>query len=84
MNSGEYLLDALYMLEFTKNDAMGNEKPLDFSDLVAFSQATKRISKPFEFEALYRMSRQFLAGKRLGAKAGAISPLNKFNRSQNV
>ena len=72
------------MLEFTKHDGMGNEKSLDFLDLLAFAQATKRISKPFEFEALHAMSKQFLAGKRLGAKSGAISPLNKFNRSQNV
>jgi len=72
--AGQYLLDALMEAGPAKHDPMGGERPLEWIDLWAYSQTTRAVTEPWEFEALIRMSRAYVEGKVKGANPLAKAP----------
>lgn len=76
LEAGDYLLDALVRMGLCLNDPMTGQTALPYADILAFSNATGRISEPWEMEALHDMSRAYLEGLAYGARNVRTEPID--------
>lgn len=65
IHAGQYLLDAMWRLRPSRNNGWG-EVPTDWDQIAPFAAATKAISEPWEFDAIYDMCRAYCEGKADG------------------
>ena len=77
IQAGQYLLAALQEVGPTMHNPMGGELPLDWAALWAYGQATDSGFEPWEYRALHRMSRTYLAAKIAGREPLAIDPVEQ-------
>lgn len=73
---GQYLWEAFRAIGIGKVGAMGMG-PLEWVDIYSFSQATRRVSEPWELETLYDMSQAYFEELERGKNPFAKSPLDK-------
>lgn len=75
VGAGAYLWDALFEAGPIKRTGMGDTMPLEWVDLVAYSEGSGTVSPGEELRILRAMSRAFLDGLRAGE-----NPLSKDPR----
>ena len=74
--AGHYLWSAFRAIGIGKASAMGMG-PLEWVDIHAYSQATQRVTEPWELELLYEMSQAYFRELENGKNPFAKSPLDK-------
>lgn len=74
LDHGGWLLDAFFEAGAYVESGMGR-LPLDWPNLLAFSQATGAISEPWEYRALMQMSRAYLEEIEVGKNPLSIEPM---------
>lgn len=57
---------------------MGDEVPLTWPDLLAYSQATGAVTSRDELVTLFEMSKAYAAGKIHGTQPAAMSPAEQL------
>lgn len=77
LGAGQYLLDALMEAGPTQPGAMGDQVPLEWADLHAYRECAGTVSEVWELRALYRMSREYLAGQRQGENPLGREPMDE-------
>jgi len=75
LDEEQYLLDALMVVGPSNPGLMGGELPISWSDVWYYGKSTQDISKPWEFQALIRMSQRYMRGKITGVDPLSYSPL---------
>lgn len=73
---GAYLLRALWDAGAAQPGFNG-VVPLGWQDALAYCQVTRRLSQPWEAEALVRMSRAYVQGLAVGKKRFGIAPIDR-------
>lgn len=81
--SGGYLLAALQKLGPARQAGMGGLRPVDWPEIVAFSQGTGRITEPWEIELIFDMGQEYLSGKTTGDKLFGIAPIDQAEEAEN-
>lgn len=77
LSPGAYMFEAMQRLGPTRSTDMGGVRPVDWPEIIAFSQGTERISEPWEIEQIYDMAQAYLAGYRTGCKLFGIEPMEQ-------
>lgn len=81
LDGGEYLIDAMFRLGPIRADGMGL-RPADWPEIDAFARLTRRLSAPWEFEALFDMCAGYFAAHEAGQDPLAMSPVQIEAESQ--
>ena len=76
LNAGGYLLEALFQVGPMSQTQMG-EAPLNWQELALYGHATQALSEPWEYQALFDMSRAYMAARRSGENPFSISPVDQ-------
>lgn len=71
---GAYLLDCLWIAGPVRAGSMGDERPIDWPELVGFAQATGRVDPGHELEALFKLAQEFATGKATGRDVFSLPP----------
>jgi len=77
LSVGGYLFEAFQRIGPFRKSGMGDLRPVDWPEIVAFANGTRRVSEPWEIEQLYDMSLAYLAGYRTGCKLFGIEPMEQ-------
>lgn len=80
IKAGTYLWDAFRSIGIGKTGGFG-ASPLEWIDIWAYSQATRRVSEPWELETLYEMSAAYFRELERGKNPFAKSPLDMETQS---
>ena len=73
--AGQHIWQAFVALGIYKHGGMG-PLPLEWIDIWAYSQATGRVTEPWELETLHEMSGAYLANLERGKDPFARSPVD--------
>lgn len=74
LEAGDYIIAALFEAGPTIPNPMGGELPLDWATVWAYSQATEKISEPWEFTVLINASQAYAEWRQIGKDFLAIPP----------
>lgn len=83
LESGSYLLEALFIVGPVSRNAMGDAAPITWLDLWAYGQTTGVLAESWEYETLQAMSRAYLEGVEHGKNHFALSPLEAEENDRN-
>ena len=76
LDAGGYLIEALFQVGPTSQTPLG-EAPLNRQEIKSFGRATKAVSKRWEFQSLFDMSRSYIAARQSGENPFSISPVDQ-------
>lgn len=78
--NGSYLIDAMMVMGPVRETGAGATRQADWAEILPFMQVTRRISEPWEGEALFRLCGAYLRGNETGEDPFGIAPLERPNR----
>jgi hypothetical protein len=83
IGSDNYLLEAMLRLGFQRG-AEGSLEPPSWQELLAFQNATLRVSTPGDLEALRSMAFAYIEGLRIGEQPLGRAPISVDGESLEV